>query len=43
MLHDDIGVVWIFKLEGRLFIVAWASKKLCYLLMLCDDMGVVVM
>ena len=43
MLRDDIEVVWMFKLEGRLFIVAWASKKLCYLLMLHDDMGVGVM
>lgn len=43
MLCDDMGVVWMFKLEGRLFIVAWASKKLCYLLMLHDDMGVGVM
>ena len=43
MLRDDIEVVWMFKLEGRLFIVAWASKKLCYLLMFHDDMGVGVM
>ena len=43
MLRDDIEVVWMFKLEGRLVIVAWASKKLCYLLMLHDDMGVGVM
>ena len=43
MLNDDMGVVWMFKLEGRLFIVPWASKKLYYMLMLRDDMGVGVM
>ena len=31
MLNDDMGVVWMFKLEGKLFIVAWASKKIMLL------------